>query len=134
MIWAVDTESGGNTRVRNRTLATLGGPQLVSQKDVGDGARDASLEVLRGRGPRAVAADDRLQRGDQQVGIRPAHDVAAAFDRFRPLGDVTKGDVRHAEDAALFLDRTAVAHHAAGVSLELHEVEEAERLDQLHSG
>ena len=63
-----------------------------------------------------------------------AEDITAAFNGFRPFGHIAQCDIRNAKDGTLLLDRAAVGEYSKRIFLEFYKIEEAEGVEQTHSG
>ena len=81
---------------------------MVRKKDLQDRVTDMLFKVFPGRGPGGRAVHDQLDAPQNCLLIRTREQVAAALERFRPLGHIADRDARDMEYAALFLDRSAV--------------------------
>src|SRR5262245_66055500 len=90
-------------------ILSIGARRQVAENDPGHGRADRGRQILRWDGPaRRIGPYDPYRPRDC-LGLDAAQDAAATVERLRPLRDVTERHVRYPVDAALFLNRSAVA-------------------------
>ena len=62
-----------------------------------------------------------------EIGFGAAYDITSTLNRFRSLGYVPDGDVRDPENTAFFLNGSAIAQNAKGISFQMNEIKKPER-------
>jgi hypothetical protein len=62
--------------------------------------------------------------------VGTTENITPAFNGFRPLCNVTDGDIWHMEQAALFLYGPTVTYYTTGVLFQSYEIKKAKRFDK----
>src|SRR5215213_10198875 len=100
---------------------------IVAEHDLRDRSADIFHEIFGRHTPISTLLKHCTDATQDGVGIRAAQHVAAALESLRTLGHVADRDVRHFENATLFLNSSAVTQDTEGVFFECDEIEKTKR-------